>query len=397
MDNKNEQKKRRVSPSHLQLKQRKVQRASDVQIKQQLQNYDNSTAENIHVKKRSKQPKKIGEKRVTKPVLENKKINKSSKSKKISSSFFDPNKLGILGVIILLIGGGYFFFFMPNSYRVFVGEQHVATIAHGQIGEYDFIKVVMAMLETSLNTEVTLVDEITLRSSNTRTGTHIHRDQALAQAVANISYKVNGGLFILNGESLFTTLSPSQGSDIIYTIAENLVPQSSQILSVEGYGLQIVPNLIYYEEVVSTAMAVNTLTSATREYLPHVARFGESFWSIANTYNISLNELITLNPDTPPETLREGDVIIVAHDIPLLTILTEEELYIYENIIPPTEHANNPNLAQGQANTLQEGTPGQLRNVYLVMRTNGIETSRTLISEEILAHPTPYIIEIGVN
>ena len=393
-NNSNNNNRKRVSPPHVRLKERQEERA----VSRGRDGYEPMPAPKPPKPPKKMPPQKASQKKRRKAPPPNILKFEQPRKKQKTRPNLSINYSAVAAVLALIVAVavGYMMFLRPNSYRIFIDNEHIATIAHNQMDEETFVRTIEAMLSTNHNTNVVLLDEISLRATNTRSNTHIHPNQALQIALAGISYNVEGGLMIVNGSPLFTVASVATAEQIVYDIAHNLAPAGTTVQNVTATNLEIRPNIIFHEEIVNPDVAIATLTDTTREQLPHIVQQGESFWSIAVGLGLSLEDIFALNPaHSENQGVRVGEVIVVARDIPLLTVVTEEELEVLNYIEPLVEHVVNSSLEQGQTNTLQEGEVGQVRTVFSITRTDGAETSRTLISEEILATPVPYIIEIG--
>ena len=373
MDNIPENRKRRVQSARQRLKQRREERTAE--------SWENTPQQPIQ------KPKQ-------------KKLKPTTPKKKRSRSRLRPsanvNRLISISVLVIVIISVYFLFIRNNSYRIFIGDTHIATVPFGYTSQDEFTRLAIAHLESSLNTTVSLSEEIILRPSNTRGGGHVTVDQALTRVANVISYQVEGGAFIVDGVQRFILSSYNMSHELIRYIAQGMAPEGAYITSVTTPNLQIEPVFTDHNETTGWHTALAALTNTTREIIPWVVSSGESFWSIGMQLGLTVEEILELNPALPLDhLLQQGEVITVAMNIPLVTISTTEELDIITNVQPPVEHIHNPALSLGETNVIQQGIPGQMRQLFNISRTNGIETGRSLISQEYLAHPTPYIIEIG--
>ena len=106
--------------------------------------------------------------------------------------------------------------------------------------------------------------------------------------------------------------------------------------------------------------------------------------------------------------LQQG-IILSAFDIvsPSVTDLVNEETEIHitrvndatiteERMIPlEVEKHYNDQLSYGSTRILKAGSTGVITSVYNVTYHSGVETARTLISEEVTEEGTPQVIEIG--
>lgn len=384
--------KKRVTPAHHDLKKRQVNREAEVpdnirDISEARRNKNKGTGQ----RQKSNGPKRFN------GSPEHKRTKQASK---LGEKVVLGNKLiGVVG-LILIAGIIYLLFMRPNAYRIMVGNKEVATISMSPaIGVETFEEQIRARLENVLGTGVALKEEITFRPTNARERDRVTPEQALDRAAEVATYLIEAGEIYLNGEYIATVASVNGANAIIEDIAREWLPSNANILSIDAEGLSIRPTFIDGEDIADLHGVSAILRSSSREITTYRVVEGDSFWLIANRFGMTLDYLSELNGglDVNNTAIRQGDVLMVSMDVPFLTIHTEEELEIITDIEPETEHSNNPNQPVGFSSVIRAGVPGQVREVYHVKRTNGIETDRVHIATENLTEPVSYLIEIGTG
>lgn len=68
-----------------------------------------------------------------------------------------------------------------------------------------------------------------------------------------------------------------------------------------------------------------------------------------------------------------------------------------EDIAPPEQKVDDPDLAKGKTSVEDPGTPGEKMVTYKVTQKNGKEVSRESISEQVITQPKPKIIHVGTK
>jgi len=80
-----------------------------------------------------------------------------------------------------------------------------------------------------------------------------------------------------------------------------------------------------------------------------------------------------------------------------ITRVSVAELEQFETLPYQTKTVDDPNLERGKQKIEQEGKYGKKRLVYQVRRENGVEVSRTLLSEETIEKPQNKIVKNGTK
>jgi resuscitation-promoting factor RpfB len=118
------------------------------------------------------------------------------------------------------------------------------------------------------------------------------------------------------------------------------------------------------------------------------AASGSSVKQILDNASITLNSLDKVDP--PSTTVLSSDATII--------ITRVKEDFVVEQAIIPFEQqtVKNESLPEGQSVLIQAGENGVQQNTWRVLYENGVETSRSIVSNEVTQPAKPEIVMIGV-
>lgn len=134
-----------------------------------------------------------------------------------------------------------------------------------------------------------------------------------------------------------------------------------------------------------------------RDLETYEVRSGDLFPEIAANSGLSVNKLAELNPGVDPNKLQVGQVLVVAEPLPLISVRTTEEI-VYREAIPfSTEKIDDNTLYVGTQKVKVKGVPGTKELTASIIRIDGREDSREIISEEVLSNPTTEVIRVGTK
>lgn len=150
------------------------------------------------------------------------------------------------------------------------------------------------------------------------------------------------------------------------------------------------PDLIMTQEEI-----MKELSLGTAKQVKHRTQEGESLWTLAEQYRLTVEEIIQMNPSLDGERLQIGQELNVKQLVPWLTVVTSEEVRELIDIPFSKEIKKDPNRPRGEQKTIQEGKVGQKSVTYRVVKENGMIESRKIVSEEIIQSPIPKIIVEG--
>lgn len=155
---------------------------------------------------------------------------------------------------------------------------------------------------------------------------------------------------------------------------------------------------VFPEDILSVEDAVELLLKGTLQPKKHIVQEGEVLGQIANNYDLSLDQLLKLNPGLDEnEIIQIGDELNVTAYKPLVTVKVEMEA-IRNEIIPfGIEVQEDQNMFKGTTKVKQEGSNGEKISTYLIVRENGALTKKVIVEEKIVKEPTKKVMIKGTK
>lgn len=147
-------------------------------------------------------------------------------------------------------------------------------------------------------------------------------------------------------------------------------------------------------KILSEAQAVRVLRGVSETTQIYTVKGGDTIWSIADTYNLSPEDLLVANTGFTPETMQIGQKINVeGAQAPVLEVAAVGEKTVQESTELPQEIRKNSNLPYGQSRVIQEGKKGMKEVKYQIVFVNGLETERQVLDVKVLKEAQPRIVE----
>ena len=138
-----------------------------------------------------------------------------------------------------------------------------------------------------------------------------------------------------------------------------------------------------------------TLTANTTGETTYTVVKGDTYSEIAQDNDMTLNELMALNPEASLDRLMIGDVLNVKKIIPFLSVYTVENVTYNAPIECPVEYVDDSKMYQGNSKVITQGVEGEARVNADVKYVNGYETERTINTSVTLSEPTTTVIARG--
>ncbi|RKI68651.1 LysM peptidoglycan-binding domain-containing protein [bacterium 1xD42-67] len=124
---------------------------------------------------------------------------------------------------------------------------------------------------------------------------------------------------------------------------------------------------------------------------------GDTYNGIAYRNDMSLSDLMALNPQASLNRLMVGDVLNVKEVVPALSVQTVEHQVYTEAIECPVETVEDSSMYKGDSKIVTQGEKGEAEVEADVTFINGYEQERTVTSKTTLREPTTTVKAVGTK
>lgn len=190
----------------------------------------------------------------------------------------------------------------------------------------------------------------------------------------------------VDGEKVVATTFPGALDDILAQLKLGYQTEDT----VDAY---FVEDVEIRQEYVDTSYIMNLgyiaeILNATREgEVTYTVKSGDSYYSIAGEYGISVDTLMKMNPGYDPKILRVGDVLTISNAVPYLTVVNVERQCYVQDVTYPVEYTDDASMYQGEYKVTSPGVYGKADVTANVTYINGTETEREIVASVTLSQP----------
>ena len=150
-------------------------------------------------------------------------------------------------------------------------------------------------------------------------------------------------------------------------------------------------------KIMEAEEAANFILKGTDEVKIHKVQSGESIWGISRKYNISVDNLQKANPKLDPNKIKINQELNLVVPKPLVSVKTTEVAKYKENIPFEQKVEFSSSLYKDQTSIKVKGVYGERDIVAEVVKINGIEDSRNVISEKVTKEPKTQVVVKGTK
>ena len=200
---------------------------------------------------------------------------------------------------------------------------------------------------------------------------------------------------VVDGRTIGTVKDETALNGMLEAIKDQFVTEDTTsadfVEDLSVHTVYAVDSLMTVDQV-EAALKANTTGETTYTVVK-----GDTYNGIAYANDMSLSDLMALNPDVSLNRLMVGDVLNVKEVIPTLSVRTTEQVTYTEPIPCPVEEVQDDKMYKGDSKILTQGEEGEAQVQADVVYVNGYERDRTVTDTTTLREPTTTVKAVGTK
>jgi murein DD-endopeptidase MepM/ murein hydrolase activator NlpD len=152
------------------------------------------------------------------------------------------------------------------------------------------------------------------------------------------------------------------------------------------------------EKMMSAEEAVTFLQKGTLEEQKYVIKEGDVLELIAQDHDLSLAEILAVNPGLKGDTLLKiGEKINITVPKPFIEVIVDKEVNKKEEIPFKNTVVEDSSLLKGETKVKQVGKSGSTSVTYKITEQNGVAVQKVESNATVLEHPVNQIVIKGTK
>ena len=190
----------------------------------------------------------------------------------------------------------------------------------------------------------------------------------------------------IDGEPVAATTFPNALEEMLDQLKKSYITANT----VDSY---FVENVEIKQEYTDASLVMNLgniaeILNATKSgEVTYTVEAGDSYYYIAELYDMSVDDLLDMNPGYDPKLLRVGDVLTISNAVPYLTVVDVERQNYVQDVPYQVEYQDDNTMYQGDYKVLSPGVYGKADVTANVTYINGEETDRQVVASVPLSEP----------
>lgn len=310
---------------------------------------------------------------------------------------------------------------LSTVHHVYIDDQYIGKVTDRSLIE-DTVKEKLKKAEEKYNglaletdKQISYIPEQVFRANAAN-------KDVLAKVEENIGIQTNAATIVVDGDKTVFVKDEQEAKEVLEKLklsfaskkelaavekrkhqsTEELSPltkNSERILDIQfKEDISIVSKKIKPEKVMSVADAVESLQKGTLEGKKYKVVKGDSIEEIAKKHHLTVATLQNLNPQLKKDkVLKSGQKLHVTKKDPLIHVIVKKEKYKEKKIPYKKEVVKNNDMYKGDTKVKQKGKEGKKAFTYVITKENGMQQTKNVTNEKVIAEPVTHIVEKGTK
>lgn len=206
---------------------------------------------------------------------------------------------------------------------------------------------------------------------------------------------VDGAAILVAGETRAVLPTEKEAYEVLKTLQEKYTEEGAKVTFDQPVEVRQTSAPLSMAVGVDSAIEILEGRNVTGDSV-YTVKSGDTFWSIASAFGMDVDTLMAIN-ESKNERIGIGDTLTVKVPVPYLSVRATRTVTYEEDIPFTTRQVEDSNMYRGRSAVVTAGVVGKKKVEATVVKVNGIEVSRTILSETTLSEPIEKVVKVGTK
>ncbi len=255
-------------------------------------------------------------------------------------------------------------------------------------------------LENTVKHEIDIENKFEISPSKAKDKEIASEEELYELVKSNISYSILAYELNIDGEKIGILNSEDEAEVLVEEVKDYFTQDYDkesllEVTTIEDVEIKQVKAT--NSEIQKKEDLINYIIKGTDEEKKYIVEKGDTYWTIAEYFNMYLDDLISANPQSDPEKIQIGDELNLIVPKPFINVqvkrtVTQEEKMPYE-----TEYAYVSYMFNDEEVISKAGKYGVSEIEAIVTEQNGIQVAKEVVTEKVLAEPVTQLVTTGTQ
>jgi murein DD-endopeptidase MepM/ murein hydrolase activator NlpD len=219
----------------------------------------------------------------------------------------------------------------------------------------------------------------------------------LSELSKRVNYNIEAAQVSVSGQVLAVVKDVQTAQDVLNEIAKKYTAEGAKIIKTEFVpNVDITPLYVSKDQLTEPSSLQAMLTKTTNTPKSYTVSAGDTLYGIASKAELTLAQLLEANPGITENTpLQIGQTLNLVVAVPLVSVRTTQEITETQVIEYGTQIVENNDEYKTYSKTISAGENGEKTVVSNIISLNGLEESRSVVSENVTKQAVDEKVEVG--
>lgn len=255
-------------------------------------------------------------------------------------------------------------------------------------------------LENKVKHEINIENKFEVSPSKAKDNEIASEEELYELVKSNITYSIMAYELTVDGEKIGILNSEEEAKIVIEEVkdyfTQNYETESLlEVTTVENVEIKQVKAT--NSEINEKDELINYIIKGTDEEKKYTVEKGDTYWTIAEYFNMSLDDLISANPSSDPERIQIGDELNLIVPKPFINVQVKRKVVQEEKMPYETEYAYVSYMYNDEQVVSKRGEYGVSEIEAIVTEQNGIQIAKDVVSEKVITGPVTELVTTGTQ
>jgi murein DD-endopeptidase MepM/ murein hydrolase activator NlpD len=289
--------------------------------------------------------------------------------------------------------------FATDSFTIVSGENELCQVRDPELLN-SVLKKIDKDLENRLHHEIKIESKYSLKPSKAKDKEIATEDELYDLINTNLIYSIMAYEINVNGERIGIVNSEYEAKSIIEEVKHHFSKDydSESLLEVTTVeDIEIKQVKATNAEIQEKEKLVDYIIKGTDEEKKYIVEKGDSYWSIAEYFEMELEELLVANSASEDDIIQIGDELNLIVPKPFINVQVKRKVVQEEKMPYDTEYVKVSYMYNDEEIVTKAGKYGVSEIEAIVTEQNGIQIAKEVLSEKVITEPVTRIVTTGTQ
>lgn len=289
--------------------------------------------------------------------------------------------------------------FATESYSILVDGEEVCKVRQQDLLE-PTIKKIESDLEKTANLDLVIENKFEEVTSMAKDSEITSPDDLYKVLKSEINYSLLAYSIKVNGESVGIVETEYDAQNVINDVKSYFtknVDQNTIIDVSTAENVEVEQVKVDNSEVQNPEDIKNYIIRGTDKEEKYIVEKGDTYWTIAEYFNMALDDLISANPTADSEHIQIGDELNLLVPKPFVNVQVKRKVTKEEKIEFETKYEYVSYMYNDEETVKTDGEYGLSEIEAIVTEQNGIQIAKEVVSEKVIENPQTEVIITGTQ